>query len=124
MDNFLQLLSADNKLLKTEVCVQVSHYSTKSRISAKKEFPNQRGTNPVRQKKSPVTHAARAKDIDKACTNKWSWSWLDKKFDDVAFAGWCHKLEEAGKAYCSLCRVEIRYAGVPFLRDFADFKEK
>ena len=32
-----------------------------------------------------------------------------KAHDDVAFAGWCHKLEEAGKAYCSLCRVEIRY---------------
>ena len=32
-----------------------------------------------------VTHgAARAKDIDKTCANKWSWSWPDRKHDDGA----------------------------------------
>ena len=36
-------------------------------------------------------------EIKHTCANKWSWSWLDKKHDDVAFAGWCHKLEEAGQ---------------------------
>ena len=45
-----------------------------------------------------VTHgAAHAKDIGKTCAKKRSWSWLDRKPDDVAFAGWCHKLEEAGQ---------------------------
>ena len=42
---------------------------------------------------------AMSKRINKACANKWTWSWLEKKFDDVPFVSWCQKQEEASKAY-------------------------
>ena len=46
--------------------------------------------------------ASIAKEIDKDCTNKWCWSWLDKKVDDEleAIGTWCDKVKESGKAYC------------------------
>jgi hypothetical protein len=65
--------------------------------------------------------ASIAKEIDKDCTNKWCWSWLDKKVDDEAIGTWCDKVKESGKAYCSVCRVEVRYdsGGVRALTDHA-----
>ena len=53
--------------------------------------------------------AALCNEIDIDCKNKWSWTWLDKKVEGLTLGTCFRKLKEAGKAYCYLCRVEVRY---------------
>ena len=50
------------------------------------------------------------KDLDKGCTNKWNWTWLEKTHEKVLYSAWCSKLEENSKVYCLWCRTDIHYA--------------
>ena len=45
-----------------------------------------------------VKGAGKAKDLDKDGPQKWNWSWMGRKFDDVTYDSWCQTLEESGKA--------------------------
>ena len=58
---------------------------------------------------------------DDGCRYHWKWAWLDEEWQPpsvdskskpppVRYGQWIRKLQELGKSYCVICRVELAYA--------------
>ena len=53
---------------------------------------------------------ARVKEIDASVREKWTWKWIEKSVDGRVASECIRKIEEPGKAFCTWCNKEVKYA--------------